>query len=450
MQYIQPYSNWFYISSHIYSSLPLPLFNRAYWGKNLHWRLWIWLRLVAYLARTNAMKTIQNHQINIHDLPLAKTVYLWDTPINVICHNSTGTLLHCSHFEVLRAVITSLHSTWHTVRNLPAAQANGIQVMGHQGKHMTCAKVVMAGLKCCSLRSSQDKGWHLQVRREFLQDCREIIQSISQHLPARLLHLNLVPAYLGDTPQASRRKDCSRKRNRGKHMFQGLVTCPHCLRYPTTNMMQLTRATIHRTWAVQEANPQLAWSKRSFAWCNLPKAWGSPTSVHSRSGREYGWRGFSRRSIVTLPGGRTNSNNFEMDPWSGRQRSHIFLATFENWLPLVNFDNAEWICGQWVEMLLRKCAMQTWETRKKGRPGNKRLGMDLGERPGKKARTNLPELPNTIFTVMINWVLNGKDMVLAHEQLQASYTDVRHWQQLLHFIDKNGGPKEPYILISIF
>jgi len=47
-------------------------------------------------------------------------------------------------------------------------------------------------------------------------------------------------------------------------------------------------------------------------------------------------------------------------------------------------------------------------------------------------------------------VLNGKDMELAPNQLQASYTDVRHWEELVDFIDKNGGPKEPNILTSMF
>jgi len=51
---------------------------------------------------------------------------------------------------------------------------------------------------------------------------------------------------------------------------------------------------------------------------------------------------------------------------------------------------------------------------------------------------------------MIHWVSNGKDMVLAPKQLQASYTDVRHWEELVDFIDKTGRPKEPYILRSMF
>jgi len=127
-----------------------------------------------------------------------------------------------------------------------------------------------------------------------------------------------------------------------------------------------------------------------------------------------------------------------------------FLATFESWLPLVHFDNAEWIRRQWVEMFLKKCATEIREVRKKGRRGNKQPATDLKESVGKKVRSNLPELPNTTFTVIIHWLSNCKDMVLSPKQLQASYTDVRHWEELVDFIDKNGGPIEPYIPRSMF
>jgi hypothetical protein len=102
------------------------------------------------------------------------------------------------------------------------------------------------------------------------------------------------------------------------------------------------------------------------------------------------------------------------------------LATFETWLPLGNFDNAEWIRRQWVEMFLKQCESEIREPRKKGWQGNKRPATDLGERADTQARRNLPELPTTIVMVMIHWVLNGKDIVLAPKPLQASYTDVRH------------------------
>jgi hypothetical protein len=55
-----------------------------------------------------------------------------------------------------------------------------------------------------------------------------------------------------------------------------------------------------------------------------------------------------------------------------------------------------------------------------------------------------------MFTDMIHRVLNGKNMVLATKPLEASYTDVRHWEESVEFIDKNGSPKEPYILTSMF
>jgi hypothetical protein len=44
-----------------------------------------------------------------------------------------------------------------------------------------------------------------------------------------------------------------------------------------------------------------------------------------------------------------------------------FLVTFEKWLSLENFNNAEWIRRQWVEKVLKKCASDVWEAREKGR-----------------------------------------------------------------------------------
>jgi hypothetical protein len=51
---------------------------------------------------------------------------------------------------------------------------------------------------------------------------------------------------------------------------------------------------------------------------------------------------------------------------------------------------------------------------------------------------------------MSSWVSDGQDMILATKQLQASYTDVRHREELVDFIDKNGRLNEPYILKSMF
>jgi hypothetical protein len=75
--------------------------------------------------------------------------------------------------------------------------------------------------------------------------------------------------------------------------------------------------------------------------------------------------------------------------------------------------------------------------------------MYLGEHASKKAKSNLPELPKTMFMVVICWVSNGKEQVLAPNQLQAWYTDMRQWEELIDFINKKEGPKAPYIITSM-
>jgi hypothetical protein len=105
-----------------------------------------------------------------------------------------------------------------------------------------------------------------------------------------------------------------------------------------------------------------------------------------------------------------------------------FLETFKTWLPLENIDNVSWIQRQWVEMFLKKCASVTREVRKKRRRGNKRPAIELGECVGKKMRRNLAELPNTPFMVVIRRVQSGNNDETSSIQLQASYTNVRHWE----------------------
>ena len=100
-------------------------------------------------------------------------------------------------------------------------------------------------------------------------------------------------------------------------------------------------------------------------------------------------------------------------------------------------------------MVLKKCASEVQEGRKKGRQGNKRLATDLGEHVGITASGKLPEFPNTTFKVVIRPVPNGNNDQTSSMQLQASYTDVRHWEELIHSIKLNCSPKEPYSLTAI-
>jgi hypothetical protein len=50
--------------------------------------------------------------------------------------------------------------------------------------------------------------------------------------------------------------------------------------------------------------------------------------------------------------------------------------------------------------------------------------------------------------VVICSVSKGSDIVLFPTQLQATYTDVRQWEELMDFINKNKHLKEPYTLTS--
>ena len=54
----------------------------------------------------------------------------------------------------------------------------------------------------------------------------------------------------------------------------------------------------------------------------------------------------------------------------------------------------------------------------------------------KIARRNIPELPNTTFKVVIRPVPNGNNDPPTSIHLQASYMDVRHWEELIDFIEK--------------
>jgi len=83
-----------------------------------------------------------------------------------------------------------------------------------------------------------------------------------------------------------------------------------------------------------------------------------------------------------------------------------------------------------------------------GRPGNKQPVTDMGEHAGKQAKGRAPELPNTIFMVAICGVLNGSNDPRSSLQLEPSFTDVRQWEDLIDFIEKNGGPKDPYCLTA--
>jgi len=51
---------------------------------------------------------------------------------------------------------------------------------------------------------------------------------------------------------------------------------------------------------------------------------------------------------------------------------------------------------------------------------------------------------------VIRQVPNGNNDQTSSNQLQALNTDVRHWEELINFIEQNCSPTEPYCLTGIY
>jgi hypothetical protein len=81
---------------------------------------------------------------------------------------------------------------------------------------------------------------------------------------------------------------------------------------------------------------------------------------------------------------------------------------------------------------------------------DKLLATDLGEFAGKIVRGNLLVLRNSIFMVVVCRVWTTNNDHTAIMQLQSSYSDVRHWEELIDIIEKHCGPKYPYCLTALF
>jgi len=200
-----------------------------------------------------------------------------------------------------------------------------------------------------------------------------------------------------------------------------------------------------------EGKAPISLMQTEFSLKQFAKRMGQPKLSAFNKGNLKVWvAGFLEMKHRSIIRGQNRLKQLRNGPLHWESAVAEFLETFETWLPLENFHNAEWIRRQRVEMFWKKCASEVREPRKKGRRGNKRPAMDLGERAGKKARDNLPELPNTTFIIVIRRVPNGDNDQTSSMQLQGLYTDVRHWEELIDFIEQNCSPKDPYSLTAIY
>jgi len=110
-------------------------------------------------------------------------------------------------------------------------------------------------------------------------------------------------------------------------------------------------------------------------------------------------------------------------------------------MPLDNFYNAQMIWQQKGEKFVKKWEIKFQEARKKGRHPIQCQVTVLEVSMRKMARSNLPELLNPTFLIVICWVSNGNNIILSPKQHDALNKDMRHREELINSIYKDIGLK---------
>jgi len=379
----------------------------------------------------------------------AKTLNLGNPQIYSILQWGIVTSFCSHHFEVLPGSITMPHSTWHQVHNQALVQPNDIWVIGHRGKHMISPNEVMVDLKCFPLSNSQDMGHPSHGHLECHQQHLKTNQSLRWHLPL-LLHQDNFPRNLGDHLLAAPGNDFSRLRNHNRQMLQGLPIWPHYQKFPTVSTMQIITVTIHWTWAGPKGKApiRLKWTK--FSVKQFAKRMMQPNSSTFNKRKKVWVAGFLEKKHWAMIRGQYHMKQQRDRPVHWLMVVANVLETFRTWHTLETFDNVEWIRRHSVKVFSQNCAIEVREVRKKGRWGNLRPVTELGQRVGKRAAGNVPEMRNTTFMVLIRRVPNGNNDKPFSEQLTTSCTAVRHWEELINFIVYNCGPNQPYCLTATY
>ena len=199
-----------------------------------------------------------------------------------------------------------------------------------------------------------------------------------------------------------------------------------------------------------EGKAPISLKQTEFSLKQFAKRMGQPNSSAFNKWKKVWVAGFHEKKHRSIIPGQNRLKQQRDGPLRWEMAVADFLVTFEKWLPLENFDNAEWIRRQWVEMFLKRCAIEVRDARMKGRRGNMRPVTDLGELAGKKPRGNVPVLPNTTYMVVIRRVPNGNNDLTSGMHFQASYPYVKHCEELIDFIERNCGPNEPHCLTALY
>jgi len=199
-----------------------------------------------------------------------------------------------------------------------------------------------------------------------------------------------------------------------------------------------------------EGNASISFTQTEFSLKQFAKGMGQPNISMLNKWMKVWVAAFLGKKYQSIIRGQNHLKQLHDGPLHWETAVAAILNNFETLLAVENFDNTQWIRRQWVEMFLTRCAIEVLDGRKKGSGGNKRLATDLGPPAGNQGRGNLPDLLNATFIVVIRQVPNGNNDQTSSMHLQGSYTDVRHWEELIDFIEQNCSPKQPYSMTEIY
>jgi len=116
-----------------------------------------------------------------------------------------------------------------------------------------------------------------------------------------------------------------------------------------------------------EGKASISLKQTEFSLKQFAKRLGQPNFSTFNKWKKVSVAGFLKNNDQSIIPGHNRLKQLRDGPLRGETAVADFLEAFETWLPLENFDNAEWILRQWVEMCLKKCASEVQEARKKGR-----------------------------------------------------------------------------------
>jgi len=172
-------------------------------------------------------------------------------------------------------------------------------------------------------------------------------------------------------PLASQRNHFSLLWNHGGQMLQGLPICLHYQRFPIAEYDADYESNNSSDLGGAKGKAPISLKQMEFSLKQFAKTMRQPNFSACNKWKKVWVAQFLEKKHRSIIRGQNHPKQLRDGPLHRETAVAEFLETFETWLPLENFNNAQWIRRQWVQMFLKKCASEVQEVRKKGRRGRR-------------------------------------------------------------------------------